>query len=133
MSRENVERYRRAIAAWNDGDLGAFLEDASPDWKFRTTGTFPGFKPLYEGHEGATEFWNTLRDPWEHFLIELERTVDAGDRVVGLLTFRGRGKTSGVETTLEYAHVATYVDGKNTRLEGYLTHREALEAVGLRE
>jgi ketosteroid isomerase-like protein len=131
VSRENVELYERAIDAWNRGDLDTFVAQADPEWRFRTTGRFPGFKEVYRGHEGLTEFWETLREPWEHFRIEVVRVIDAGDRVVGLLRFHGRGKASGVDTTLEYAHVATYVEDRNTVLEGYLTHDEALQAAGL--
>ncbi len=61
--------------------------------------------------------------------MDVEEAIDAVDKVVGLLRLRGRGRNSGVPITREYAHVATYVDGKNTLIQGYLTHREALEAV----
>jgi ketosteroid isomerase-like protein len=131
MSERNVELYRRAIAAWNEGDLEAWRGLGGVDWEFRTTGTFPGFEPVYRGREGMTEFWENLREAWEFFHIELESVRDAGDRVVGLVRFHGRGKASGAEVFLEYAHVATYVDGRNTLLEGYLSHAEAIEAARL--
>jgi ketosteroid isomerase-like protein len=133
MSRENVELYLRAIQAWNDGDENAFVALVSDDWEFRTTGTFPGFDPVYRGREGARRFYETLREPWESFVIEVARTIDAGDRVVGLLRFNGRGRGSGAEVSLEYAHVATYVAGEGTMLAGYTSHVEALEAAGLPE
>ena len=133
MSQENVEHYIRVIEAWNRDDLEGFLDGVSPEWEFQTARLFPGFKPVYRGREGATEFWNTLREPWETFVVEIERTIDAGERVVGLLRFRGRGKSSGVDTALKYAHVASYAAGENVRLEGYATWDEALEAVALGE
>ena len=129
MSQENVDLYRRAWNAWNEGDLAAFMDTVSPDWEIRTTMTWPGIKPVYQGHAGLTEFWNTVREPWTDFFMEVEEAIDAGDKVVGLLRLRGRGRNSGVPITREYGHVATYVDGKNTLIQGYLTHREALEAV----
>ena len=133
MSEENLSLYREAIAAWNQGDRAAWLKTVAPDWEFRTTGTFPGFKAVYRGPEGAAEFWETLREPWEEFRIEIVDLHDAGELVVALLRFHGRGRESGAETTLEYAHLATVVDGQATRLQGFLTHREALEAAGLSE
>lgn len=133
MAQDNVELYLRAIEAWNDGDVDAFVALASRNWEFRTTGTFPGFDAVYRGREGARRFYETLREPWESFFIEVLRTVDAGDRVVGLLKFRGRGRGSGAETSLEYAHVATFGDGEATLLEGYASHAEALDAAGVRE
>jgi ketosteroid isomerase-like protein len=133
MSEENVELYRRSIAAWNEGDLDTWRESVTPDWEFRTTGTFPGFEPVYRGPAGAAEFWETLREPWEEFRIEIVAVRDVGEQVVGLLKFHGRGRKSGAETSLEYAHVATVVDGQNALLEGYLSHDEALEAAGLSE
>lgn len=131
MSQENVDLYRRAWKAWNDSDLAAFADTVSPDWEIRTTTTWPGIKPVYRGYAGLTEFWNTVREPWTDFLMEVEDAIDAGDRVIGLLRLRGTGRGSGVPITREYAHVATYVDGKNTLIQGYLTHREALDAVGM--
>jgi ketosteroid isomerase-like protein len=133
MSEENVEVYRRAVAAWNAGDLDAFLDGLSPDWEFRTTGAFPDFKPVYRGLAGAAEFWDTLREPWEEFHIELVGLRSVGERVVGLLKFYGRGRESGVKTTLEVAHIATVVNGRIAGVRGFLSHREAFEAAGLSE
>jgi ketosteroid isomerase-like protein len=133
MSQENVEVYRRAVAAWNAGDLDAFLNSVSPDWEFRTTETFPDFKPVYRGPAGANEFWETLREPWEEFHIEIVGLRSVGERVVGLLKFYGRGRKSGVKTTLEVAHIATVVNGRIAGVRGFLSHREAFEAAGLSE
>jgi ketosteroid isomerase-like protein len=131
MAQANVELYRRAWEAWNDGDLDAFIALTSPDWQIRTTETWPGIKPVYRGHDGVVEFWNTVREPWKDFFMDVERAIAAGDQVVGLLRLRGIGATSGVPITREYGHVATYVDGKNVAIQGYLTHREALDAAGV--
>jgi ketosteroid isomerase-like protein len=133
MSQENVEIYRRVVAAWNADDLDTFLEALAPDWEFRTTGTFPGLKAVYRGPAGAAEFWEALREPWEEFHIEIVGLRSVGERVLGLLKFYGRGRESGVETTLEYAHIATVVDGRFASLRGFLSHHEAFEALGLRE
>jgi ketosteroid isomerase-like protein len=52
MSQENIEVVRSAFAAWNRGDLDAWLETFHPRAEWRTSGAFPGFKPAYYGDDG---------------------------------------------------------------------------------
>jgi len=62
-----------------------------------------------------------------------ERFIDAGDRVVVIAEWRGRGKTSGVFTNLRYGTVLTLREAKITSMISYTDPAEALEAAGLRE
>ena len=48
-------------------------------------------------------------------------------------TVRGRGKHSGVETSLELWGVWTVRGGRAVRWQGFTHRTEALEAAGLRE
>jgi ketosteroid isomerase-like protein len=54
-------------------------------------------------------------------------------RVLASLTFRGRGKQSGVETNWSLWQLWTLRDGKAVRGQGFTNSAEALEAAGLRE
>jgi ketosteroid isomerase-like protein len=134
MSQENGERYRRSLDAWNRGALEEWLEDITPEWEFVPSGVFPGLDPIYRGREGALELWDAMRGPWDNegFRFEIERIEDLGETVLALATIRARGKASGVEVALKWAHVVTYRSG-HQQTRNYASWDEALEAAGLRE
>jgi ketosteroid isomerase-like protein len=64
----------------------------------------------------------------------VERIYDLGDdRVLALVTFRGRGRASGVNVETRYAHIFTLMNGVSTHIEGFPTWEKAKEAAGLSE
>ena len=53
---------------------------------------------------------------------DVERIYDLDDhRVLGLVTFRGRGRESGIDVELRYAHIFTVREGLVTHIEGFLS------------
>ena len=61
MSRENVERYRQSIEAWNRGALRRVARRHHPGLGVRLLEVFPGLDPIYRGREGALELRDTMR------------------------------------------------------------------------
>ena len=55
MSQENVETVQRAVEAWNDDDLDAFLAelDADVEWHPAIQPGLEGKATIYRGHDGA--------------------------------------------------------------------------------
>ena len=90
MSQENVEVVRAAFAAWNRGDLNAWLETFHPKVEWRTSGVFPGFETAYYGHNGVTNFWQQFRAGWEEIFLDVEEIIDRGEQVIVLFRFRAR-------------------------------------------
>ena len=123
---------RRSIEAWSRGDRQAWLSEISPEWEFHTSGVFPGLKAVYRGREGAVELWDDMRSPWNRFAITTERTEVVGDRVVGLVTFRVRGR-DGIATDRSWAYVVSFREGIPTRTDNFSSWEKALDAVGLAE
>jgi ketosteroid isomerase-like protein len=133
MSDENVEIVRQGYEAWNRGDLEWLLDHSTADVEFRTAQVFPDIDAVYRGHERLRAFWNTIREPWETYLIEVERLEPIGDdRVFALIWFHGIGR-QGVEVTLKFAHLFTLEDGMVSQTVNFADWREALEAAGLSE
>jgi ketosteroid isomerase-like protein len=125
MSRENVEIVRQAFEAWNRGDLEWLLDHITPDYEFHTAQLFPDTEAVYRGREGLIQFWNLLREPWETFLVEVERLVPIGeDRVLALLRFHGMGR-DGVEVKLEYANLFTIENGMASLNVGFADWQSA--------
>jgi ketosteroid isomerase-like protein len=129
----NLERYRAGIEAWNRRDLVAVLDQTTPDFEFNTAGLFPGIKPSYQGREGLVEFWNAFVEaPWALLHVEIDDLHELDDgRVLALLTFTGKGRETGVEVTVQYAHLCTFEGDQVARIDGFADWDEAREAAGI--
>jgi ketosteroid isomerase-like protein len=133
MSDKNVELVRQGYEAWNRGDLEWLLDHTTSASEFRTAQLFPDTEAAYWGEEGFRQFWNMFREPWETFVIEVERLEPISeDQVLALLWFHGIGRQA-VEVTLKFANLVTLEEGMVSRLVGFAEWEEALEAAGLRE
>ena len=133
MSQENVETLRRAYEAFNRGDLDATVADAHPDVEYISSAAIPGQVDVARGSEAYKRLISWLSDAFEDARLERNEFIDAGDRVLGGFTLSGRGKQSGVETSLTMWQVWTLKDGMFVHGQGFTAREEALEAAGLSE
>jgi ketosteroid isomerase-like protein len=133
MSQENVEVVRRSIDAFSRGDIEGVIETFAPEFEMRPSGRFGDTAPVYRGHQGWVDFWNTFQAAWEHITISIERMEGLDDRVLTLGTLQGSGRGSGVEVKAEAAWLHTVKDGLIVHLRTFATWEEALEAAGLSE
>jgi ketosteroid isomerase-like protein len=130
MSQENVEIVRRAVAAVNAGDVDRLLTLVDAEIEFRS----PMEQMTYRGIAGIVRYANDVAAVMEDFHTEDDRFLDAGtDRVLHLYRVHGRGSGSGVPVSRHNAILWQLRDGKLLIGQGYLSQREALEAVGLSE
>jgi ketosteroid isomerase-like protein len=76
--------------------------------------------------------WGEVLRAWEDFRVELDdyREVD-DERVLALINFRGRGKTSGLEIATKGAALFQLRDGKVSRIVHYWNRDRALADLGL--
>jgi ketosteroid isomerase-like protein len=128
---ELSEKAAAAYGAWNSDDLEGLLAILHPDIRLHTSGVFFGLAATYEGHEGATRYWQQMREPFEWFRMELEQSREEGDWAATSVHFRARGRGSGAETDLMFAHAARFVDGLVIELWAVPSYDEALEIAGL--
>jgi uncharacterized protein len=133
MSQENIKTVRNAAAAFNRGDLDAWLEYLADDIDYRAAeGALDDRGPMH-GKEAVRAYAQEWLDMFDEFKTEPVELIDAGgDKVIAVGRISGRAKLSGVETDLTYAVVYTIRDGKVARGREYMTRAEALEAAGLR-
>jgi ketosteroid isomerase-like protein len=92
---------------------------------------YPEGGQVFRGREGLQRWIDTTREVWDEWRFELERLIDAGDRVVVYVRVVARGGSSGVGLDRRTAHIWSIRDGRATRCEVYFDRTEALEAVGL--
>jgi ketosteroid isomerase-like protein len=136
MSQENVETAQRAVAAWNADDLDAFLAelDADLEWYPSIEPGLEGKAATYRGHDGAREAWREYRgEAWERLTSRPQEFRDLGESVLLLSQMDFTARTTGIEFSQEVAELFEFQGGKIVRVRDFLTHAEALEAVGLRE
>ena len=131
---ENLDLVRSIYADWERGDYTA-TEWAHADIEYVIAdGPSPG---RWKGVTGMADAWRDWLRAWEDIRVKVDdyREVDH-ERVLALIHFSGRGKTSGIEAgqmggkgaTLFHVH-----EGKVTRLINYWDRQCALADLGLKE
>ncbi len=131
MSKENVERVRRAVDGLNRGELEEALAQAHPELEWQTLETFPD-AGTFRGPEQVRQFFETWRENFKGFRLHLDRceAVD-DDHVLAVLRVSGAGAESGVEVqSPEFFQLLEYRDGLLVRSRMFQTEAEALRAAG---
>jgi ketosteroid isomerase-like protein len=132
MSQENVEVVRHIYSRWTSGSSPAESTLLHPDieWVNPPDALEPGTRT---GIEAFTSIIEGLDDTISDLRMEVERCIDAGERVVVIATMRGYGSASGVEVERRHGSVWTIRDGKAVRFQWFHKPGDALEAAGLSE
>jgi hypothetical protein len=126
MSEENVEIVRRIYAAWSDGSpTESGLLDPEIEWVNPHDAVETGVRTGRDAFRSAAE---KIGDTFTGLRVDIDRFIDAGDRVVVVGTLRGRGRGSGIETERQQGYVWTIRDGKAIRFEWFSSPDEALQA-----
>jgi ketosteroid isomerase-like protein len=133
MSQENVEVVRRGYEGF--AATGVINPDITARDFVWDMSNFHGW-PEQQTYEGTEEVQGFLRDwmgAWDDWELEAEALHDAGDKVVAMMSQRGRSKAAGMPVEMSFAQVWTLRDGKQIRMDMYSDRDEALRATGLRK
>ncbi|HTQ67246.1 MAG TPA: nuclear transport factor 2 family protein [Solirubrobacteraceae bacterium] len=136
MSRENLEIYKRSLAAINAREFPDELAEELLAVGFHAENASTAVTDkAYFGREGVREW---IRDMFEGLnddaQLEIEEVlVESDDFVLAQLRIVGHGARSGAPVTLRWVDVTWFEDRKMTRGVGYLRRSEAFKAVGLAE
>jgi ketosteroid isomerase-like protein len=131
MSQENVETVKRAFAEFQRGNFWV-PEFFEPDVRIRWLDAV-GSPSETVGVQDMSTFMLNWLETFDDVSLVAERVVDAGDQVVVIAAWQGRGKASGVDTEWRQATVWTLRDGRVASVIGYPEPSDAFEAVGLSE
>jgi ketosteroid isomerase-like protein len=116
----NVEKLRELYGEWGRGDYSRGGDLFHPEMTMKTIGMGDPISA-----ESLEEFVSAMRDwlsAWERpMIIEAEEFIPAGDRVLVLIRWSGRGKGSGARIEGEGAHLWTFRDGL---VVDYLVYRD---------
>ena len=135
MSRENVEAFKRGVAAYDRRDIDALLNELHPDveWQPVLQVLLEGGTTSYRGHQGVRDLFRDVDATFAEFHAEVFEIRDLGERLLARGRMRGRGKTSGAETDSPVAYLVDFRDGQAFRVRSFLDFSEALAAAGLSE
>jgi ketosteroid isomerase-like protein len=124
MSQENVEIVRRAFEAYSRGE---------PDWNLmHPEAVWNAVDETPQcGREAVEAYLERWESPWEELETIPEEFVDAGDRVLVTVLFRGRGQASGMTIESHLHEVWELRDGLVVRMDEFSDRRDALEHAGL--
>jgi ketosteroid isomerase-like protein len=95
--------------------------------------TYPEGAQVFRGPDGLKRWTLKFKEIWGEWRFDVQRYLDAGDRVVALIHVVAEGGKSGVRLERDTAHVWTLADEQVTRCEVYLDRPEAMKALGLTE
>jgi ketosteroid isomerase-like protein len=133
MSQENVELIQNVFAMIDRGDAGAW-DVLPPDCVIDLSRRLID-PAILHGPDEMRAFYRDLVSTWaDGARLKIEELIDAGDKVLVLIRFGGRGKMSGAEVEALVWNLWTFRDGEPVRWTYFGNDRaEALEAAGLRE
>ncbi len=131
MSQENVQLVRRANAAFNSGDYERFAESLHPEIEFRDHAHAADAPQALKGAQVVLSLLAEWRESFEDFRAEISEYIDAGDNVVCVTRWTGRGKASDAAVDVSQVDVYELRDGKIVRATlAYPDKTTALEAAG---
>jgi len=131
MSEANIEPIKDLYARFRDGDEDSALELIDPAMEVHDRPDIPD-PQVYHGHDGVRAALQVSRDAFDDLDLVPEEFIDAGDQVLVVFWFRGKGRGSGVEIDERLVHLWTIRDGKPVRMDVHSSREQALEAAGLR-
>jgi ketosteroid isomerase-like protein len=133
MSQENVEIVQCAFEAVERGGGEALLQLLDPDIVWEVRSDLPD-ADTYRGHEGVRRLFEVFDEVLKESWYSPREFLDAGEQVVVVLRWGGRGKGSGVAfEEREETWIFTLRAGKVSRVKEYGSRDQALEAAGLSE
>jgi len=130
MPNDKIETLERVYAHWERGDFSpAGAEFVDDDYVMWIDPDIPEGGGTYVGSEGVTRYMVGFLSAWDRLTITAHSLEEFGDHVVGRVTQRGAGRTSGVPSELHLFHVWTFREGRPVRLDVFRHEQDALAAV----
>jgi len=133
MSEKNVELVRESFERVEAGDSQSWRNVFASDVIWDTSASQVPDAGFYHGHEGMEHFMVAWLGAWQDPVVEHLELIDAGDSVVAVFHWSGRGKTSGVAANATFFGVYEVSGDQIVRYRQFDTRAEALQAAGLQE
>ena len=123
----DVEKVMEVYQSYAKKRIGAVLLLMSPEVEVVQSTELP-WGGHYKGHEGLQQFLGKLNEHVDA-RVQIDRVIDAGDRVVAIGQTIGTTRTTKVQFEVPVVHVWTFVEGQITRFEAYIDNATMLAAL----
>jgi ketosteroid isomerase-like protein len=130
MSRQNVEIARGIAEAFSRDDPKAALAWLAQDVEWHDLSDQPDAE-VHHGHQAFLATFEQFFREFEDHRVNLDETIDRGERIVVCARIIGRGRGSGASFEQRVFGVWTLRNGLVARAVWFRTREEALEAVSL--
>jgi ketosteroid isomerase-like protein len=131
MAADNVNTFRWALQQlFGARRIRPELLADDVEWVNPRDAVEPGTRRGPEGFNGAID---SVFATWDDVRFDTERVIDNGDDVVALGVLRGHVHAAGMEIDSPHGQIWTFRDSRVVRMQWFNTHRETLDAAGLRE
>jgi ketosteroid isomerase-like protein len=127
VTADDVQFVRELYDALNCGDANRAFDGLHPDAELHQDPSQPD-ADSYVGRDEFIRGYGLFMSAWEEFRYEIEDAQRVGDCILLSMRLWGRGKGSGVETTIRLFHAWTMRDGKAHQCFVRMTRDAALEA-----
>lgn len=131
MSAESISLVRTFYEAFARGDFPAAIAglDAAVEWHETEVSALP-MAGTHRGPEGVARGVFRSAIQWDDFAAVPDVFLDAGEYVVVLGRFHGRGRTSGHPLDAPFAHVWRLRNGRIAYVRNYTDTAQFLESLG---
>ena len=128
----NIDIVKGVYAAFANGDIPSFLAalDDKIEWR-EPEGLAPVFTSQIGPQAVAENVLGAVMQQVSDFSVSPEEFIDAGDVIVALGHYRGKGVSTGKEFEARNAHVWRLKDGKVAGLEILTDTHIWAEALGI--
>jgi hypothetical protein len=131
VQHENVEALRPVYEEWGRGNWRPRFDVYADDMEWGWSSEFPELQGVSRDPEFTSTRLRTWLSHWEDWRCQAEDYIAAGEHVVVLTRYTGRGRGSGAAVDTRGAHLWRMRDGEAVRLEVFSSRSRALAAAGL--
>jgi ketosteroid isomerase-like protein len=128
---EQIAVIRRIYEAFARGDIPYILDQLDPDVEWHAPPTVPFSKGLHRGPHEVAQFFAGIAEHVSEPSVETYEFLPAGDRIVVLGCFRGRGAETGVPFEAPEVHVWKLSGAKIVEERAYADTAAIVQALGI--
>ncbi len=116
----NLDLVKSVYAAFSAGDVPKVLGAMHPQIQWTETAGYK-YGGVYRSPQAVVEHvFAKIPEDFESFSIDVERLLDAGNRVIMQGHYVAKGKATGNSVRAAVAHVLEISDGKIVRFDQYV-------------
>lgn len=109
-------------------DVETLTSNIDPSYELHNHSDFFGWRDVYRGIDGMTEWAREINDTAGGFEFVIERIERSGDRLITLGLMRASGRASQLEAEFPWAQVWTLRGESILRVDIFTDHERALAA-----